>query len=532
MFRWWSRVSLQVQAVFAVLLPCLVIAAFGSVYFLNRLNQQVRRYYTESASGIGVIGAYTAANTLTQIHKGTASPEALATLVDTLSAVTGSESLGLFELRGEHIETNGTVRTLDVVAHPETRLSGSHPSGRFTLPPLDDCLVSLDSSLEVACAASYGDSAVLLVSRNSVNEYYQQRRANTVVGLWALLAGILIAVTLALLFSGALTQSLSVVSQAAEQVAAGDVSQPVFEVGGAKEVQSMGASVNGMLNRFRSLLTQMTGLSKDLNGAAVGLQHASTDQGDIARQQDVYLQQVSATFEQLSKTSESISRSTALVEGAAVETNAAVHQAKKVVGNMVAEMSTIHAEALQVASAIGELNDNVQQVARIATVIKQVAERADMLALNAALEGSKAGESGRGFGVVALEMRKLSENIGHSAKDISRITETIRQSSLNARSRAEEGVLASQRGAQVAEEASSAFGQILELSRGTQDAAERINVASKQQRQSSEQAVEGARNLADLVKRGVVATEKTTHIGNDLRASVNALTDIANRFKI
>ena len=98
------------------------------------------------------------------------------------------------------------------------------------------------------------------------------------------------------------------------------------------------------------------------------------------------------------------------------------------VNEMVGGMTTIRLEAKEVAEVVSKLNSELLQVSRIAHVIKQVADRSDLLALNAALEGTKAGEVGRGFSVVAAEMRKLAENVAHSAKDIGRIVESVQAS--------------------------------------------------------------------------------------------------------
>jgi methyl-accepting chemotaxis protein len=84
----------------------------------------------------------------------------------------------------------------------------------------------------------------------------------------------------------------------------------------------------------------------------------------------------------------------------------------------------------------------------------------------------------------------------------------------------------------VAEQASSLFQRISELARGTTEAAQQISVATRQQRQSSEQAVDGARNVADLVKQGVDATGRTTKIAQDLEAVARALAAVTGRFKV
>ncbi len=210
----------------------------------------------------------------------------------------------------------------------------------------------------------------------------------------------------------------------------------------------------------------------------------------------------------------------------------AVDEARAVVSQVVAEIAEIRRESKEVADAITLLNDDLQQVSRIASVIKQVADRSDLLALNAALEGTKAGEVGRGFSLVAAEMRKLAESVAVSARDIGRLVERVQGSGNQAVTKAREGVQASDRGVQVADRASAVFEQIVELSRGTKEAAQQIAVATRQQRQSSEQAVQGARNVADLVKQGVDATGRSTKIAHDLQAAVVALSEVTQRFKV
>ena len=88
------------------------------------------------------------------------------------------------------------------------------------------------------------------------------------------------------------------------------------------------------------------------------------------------------------------------------------------------------------------------------------------------------------------------------------------------------------KGMTVANQAEELFERIVGLARGTTDAAQQIAVATRQQRQSSEQAVQGARNVADLVKRGVDATSRTTKIAQDLQTVSGALADVTGRFKV
>ena len=529
----WSGLSLRVQAAVAVVLPCVAVALFASIYFPSRLNEQAGAALERQGISVGQLAANNAAPTMRLIRDGLATPSELNGTFEGVRAGGNVTQLGALAVIKERVIQENGKRYLEVKSGDATvQLQGDLPPGRYEIPEEGQCKLERSTVLDVRCSAKDQDYEATMVVRFSLEQFARQEKENQIVGLWVLLAALGLGLALALVFSGAIAGPLGVVTRVAREVAAGDVSVQQIEVGGANEVQSMAASVNDMLTSLRQLVTEMVGLTRRLGEAAKGLNVASGDQTHVTSQQSAYAQQIAATFEELSRTAESITRSTEVVEQAAVRTNQAVDEARAVVAEMVGGMTEIRHEAKEVADAITRLNADVQQVSRIAQVIKQVADRSDLLALNAALEGTKAGEVGRGFSVVAAEMRKLAENVAQSARDIGRIVESVQASGDVAVVRAKEGVESSDRGMAVAERAQTAFTQILSLSRGTKEAAQQIAVATRQQRQSSEQAVQGARNVADLVKQGVDATGRTTRIAQDLQASVDALTAVTSRFKV
>lgn len=534
----WGRLSLRFQSAVAVVVPCLVVALFASVYFPRRLNDQAAEALEHQATGLGLLAVSNAAPTMRLVRDGLATADELNGIFEGVRAGGSVTRLGALVVGADAALNRDGQRVVEVKAGEKpgekaVQVHGDLPPGQYAVPLPGTCAVERGQELEVRCAAKDRDYEALLVARFSVAKLAEQQRENQVVGLWVLVAAVLLGLALALFLSGAIAGPIGVVTQVAREVAAGDVTVASVEVqAGGAEVQSMAASVNEMLTSLRRLVSEMVSLTTRLRGAASGLTAASGDQEHVTSQQSAYAQQIAATFEELSRTAESITRSTEVVEGAAARTNQAVDEARAVVSEMVSGMVEIRRESKEIADAIGKLNEDLQQVSRIASLIKQVADRSDLLALNAALEGTKAGEVGRGFSVVAAEMRKLAENVAQSARDIGRIVENVQQSGQQAVSRARSGVEASEKGAQVAERASSAFQQILELSVGTKEAAQQIAVATRQQRQSSEQAVQGARNVADLVKQGVDATSRTTRIAQDLQQSVVALTEVTGRFKV
>ena len=529
----WGKLSLRVQAAIAVLVPCVAVAVFTSWYFPQRLNAQAGLALERQARSIGLLAVANAAPTMRLIHDKLASSDELDGVLLGIRAGGNIEHAGALEVSQETVVIEADKRFVVVKDKDDkAQMRGDLPPGRYEVAPAGVCEIERGHALTVRCAARDQDYEALIVTQMSLSELVESEQSNRTVGIWVLLATVLAGLALALVFSGALAGPIGVVTRVARTVASGDVSGEALTVEGSGEVRSMAESVNEMLTSLKSLVKQMVSLTDRLGGAAQGLIAASTDQEHVTSQQASYAQQIAATFEELSRTAEMIQASTATVEAAAVRTSGAVDEARAVVNEMVGGITEIRRESKEVADAIGRLNTDVQQVSRIAQVIKQVADRSDLLALNAALEGTKAGEVGRGFSLVAAEMRKLAENVAVSARDIGRLVESVQASGDQAVTKAREGVGASDRGVAVAEKASAVFQQIVELSRGTKEAAQQIAIATRQQKQSSEQAVQGARNVADLVKQGVDATGRSTKIAHDLKSAVAALSDVTKRFKV
>jgi methyl-accepting chemotaxis protein len=516
----WGRLSLRAQAAIAVLAPCLCIALFVSIYFPARLNEQAERSLETQALALGELATAEIAPTLRLIRDGLAPAEDLEKVLQGVK-------------RGGDVAYMVVLPILDNgldAEHPYIR-SGEVPKGKWAIPA-HGCELDHGDNLVLRCLARDEDARGLFIAAFKRDQLLEAKTNNRWAGVWSGLAAAGLALVLAFLFSGALAGPVGQVTQAAREVAAGDVTVSTIRVTAAREITSMAGSFNEMLESLRDLVSQMVALTGRLTNASQGLIGASRDQEQVTGLQAAYAQEIAATFEELSRTAEQISASTDVVDSAARRTNEAVEEAKAVVRQVVDGISAIRDESKEVADAIQRLNADLQQVSRIAQLINQIAERSDLLALNAALEGTKAGEVGRGFSLVAAEMRKLAESVAASARDIGRIVEKVGESGSSAVAKALVGVETSDRGMSIAEQASVVFQRISELARGTSEAAQQITVATRQQRQSSEQAVDGARNVADLVKQGVDATGRTTRIAQDLEAVAQALAAVTGRFKV
>jgi len=518
----WGRLNLRWQVAIAILAPSAILPIFSSFYFPNRMNDAADQALEARASSLGLVASASLGPAMGLISQGLASVTVLENPFHGIERLEGVP----FAVA---LKVDGPVQT-------PLKSMGSVPGSSFVVPAEEGCAFDRDNPLllTMRCALrDHSGATVGVLAMGFTREgLLKTQEDNTVIGLLSFVLAVLAGLLMAFVFSRRLTEPVVQVTRAALEVASGDVSVPHLRIAAAGEIGSMANSFNEMLGNLRALVTQMVSLTGRLSSASQGLIGASTDQEHVTNQQAAYAQEIAATFEELSRTAEQIARSTEVVESAARRTNEAVEEAKAVFVEVSAGIANIRNESMAVADAITKLNQDLREVSKIAQVINQVAERSDLLALNAALEGTKAGEVGRGFSLVAAEMRKLAENVSGSARDIGRIVETVQESGGEAVAKAQLGVAASDQGVKVAEQANAVFQRIVELARGSTEAAQQISTATRQQRQSTEQAVTGARNVADLVKQGVDATGRTTRIAQDLQSVARALAELTGKFKV
>ncbi|PTL78009.1 methyl-accepting chemotaxis protein [Vitiosangium sp. GDMCC 1.1324] len=526
----WGRLSLRWQVALAVLVPSLAVALFSGFYVPKQQRTFGLKRLEDRARTVGLLASDEIAILLEQ---GGAVAPALPGPQPVDAREGGLRAVKQLSHIFERVDQSGAVLFQAVLAPDGKVLAerGSVPRGVKGSPEEgESCsVIHLQGNPVAFCELPGGHTYVVGMDSAGVREDAAVLLRTT---LYVYLGAMVVGLFIAFFIGRAIAEPVTRMTQAAREVAQGDVSLSEVDVASAGEVRMMAHSFNEMLGTLRGTVSELLARLEQLSSASRGLTGASADQEHVISQQAAYAQQIAATFEELSRTAEQISSSTEVVESSARRTHEAVAEAMAVVAQVVAGINDIRMEAKGVADAIVGLNQDLQQVSKIAQVINQVAERSDLLALNAALEGTKAGEVGRGFSLVAAEMRKLAENVSASARDIARIVEKVQDSGNEAATKARVGMATSDRGVEVAEQASAVFQRIVELARGTSEAARQITIATRQQRQSSEQAVQGARNVAELVKQGVDATGRTTRIAQDLQNVADSLTVLTSKFKV
>ncbi|MEK7705602.1 MAG: methyl-accepting chemotaxis protein [Myxococcota bacterium] len=334
------------------------------------------------------------------------------------------------------------------------------------------------------------------------------RRTSMIIAFVFLLFGLIIA----FVFGSSLGRRLGVIADLSEVVARGDLSRPPVIDASVDEVGRLGQAFNRLLHSLKTLedhvtrvaagdLSQNVAIEGDLAAALVRM---------IASQRDM-VKQIAETAVQVNSTAGEFFANAQQQERGATEQSSSVEETRRTMeslldsGRQITKTSQAvlqNAERAQqnsqvVAERIAALSTHTHRITEILDVIKDIANKSDLLALNAALEGTKAGEAGRGFSLVANQMQRLAENVMGSVRDIKELTATITEATQSA-------VLATEESTKLAADTTRSTRQISLIIQQQQSATEDVTKAMDDVSQIAVQTATGSKEIVaattDLVK--------------------------------
>lgn len=317
----------------------------------------------------------------------------------------------------------------------------------------------------------------------------------------------------------------------ASRIAAGDLTARIA-VRGNDELAQLQRSLDDMVGSLAALIRDVTQAAEAANTATGTLAEVAGEGVESVGNTSVQIEEVGSAMARMTESIESVSTGARAMADSAAETqrvasrgNTLVAEGRRAIDGVVANISSY-------AGTIRILNERIQEISAITTVIREIAEQTNLLALNAAIEAARAGESGRGFAVVADEVRKLAERTASS-------TESIAQKVLGISELASKVVAAIQdinasveHSAAMSNDTIKVLGDILVAAESVVGEAGRISAATVEQntaRLSTNQAVEHITTLAD---REAVAMHRINDVASELRGNAGRLRALIERFRI
>jgi methyl-accepting chemotaxis protein len=281
----------------------------------------------------------------------------------------------------------------------------------------------------------------------------------------------------------------------------------------------------------RTFVREMNEAALRLSSSAHVVLAASTQHESASTEQAAAIQGTTAALEELKHASAQVTENAGAVARVAEETLGAARSGKGAIAEFVVAIRQLRSDGLAVVEPIAKLSKRVERIGTAVDVIDEIADRSDLLALNAALEGSRAGEAGKGFSIVAGEMRRLAENVLESTREIKNLIAEIRDATQAAAGAAEASRKATEQGERLGTVAATAVEGILAGVQKTSDAARVIDFAAQQQRTATEQVVSNMAEIEEVTRQVALSSRQATAASSELTELASRLSELIKRFQ-
>ena len=358
-------------------------------------------------------------------------------------------------------------------------------------------------------------------------ESAQARSLQLISTLLALLLGVLAAVIITRQITRPLRETLAVV----ERIASGDLTQDVRvtrrdELGVLQQgIARMGVTLRELISGIRDGVTQIASAAEELSAVT-----EETSAG--VNSQKVETDQVATAMHEMTATVQEVARNAAEASQAAAAADGEARQGDKVVAEAIAQIERLATEVVRSTDAMTVLQQESDKIGSVMDVIKAVAEQTNLLALNAAIEAARAGEAGRGFAVVADEVRALAQRTQKSTEEIEGLvaglqngTQQVANVMNNSRNLTESSVELTRR-------AGTSLENITRTVSDIQSMNQQIAAAAEQQSAVAEEISRSIINVRDVSEQTAAASDETAASSVELARLGNQLQMMVSHFRV
>ncbi|GAB3518310.1 methyl-accepting chemotaxis protein [Photobacterium alginatilyticum] len=362
--------------------------------------------------------------------------------------------------------------------------------------------------------------------------------ASVNLSLFLSVSAIAIGVIAAYLLTVSITRPIHQAVDAANQLAEGDLTLKINHEG-RDETGLLLASIQGTATNLRNIVTTISGASDELASASEELASASEELAVVTEQstQGIQNQQtetdlVATAMNEMATTVHDVADNAAKAAEAANQADSDAGVGAQVVAQTISTINTLADRVNESSEKLGEVEQESMNIGKILDVIRDIADQTNLLALNAAIEAARAGEQGRGFAVVADEVRSLALRTQESTQEIQNIIEQLQAGTQSTVAVMNQGKEQAEYSVKQASEAGDALQAITDAIGVINDMNIQIASASEQQSSVAENINENVINVKRVAEENAVAANQTRASTSEIAQLSEQLKELVSQFKV
>ena len=380
--------------------------------------------------------------------------------------------------------------------------------------------------------ASTGDLVALFGVSGSMEELMAQRNfLQMSVVIVAIMVLLLISTAIHFSTRTLITRPVDRIVASAERIAEGDLTIEA-PVQSNDEIGRLALAFNGMVYKLKEAMFQVNDTSNSVASASAQISASAEQMAAGAREQSSQTTQVAAAVEEMSATILENSRNAANTSETARQAKETAEAGYTVVNETIEGMKRIAEVVRQSATTVDALGESTSRIGNIVSVIDEIADQTNLLALNAAIEAARAGEQGRGFAVVADEVRALAKRTSDATKEIADMIRKIQDDTGGVVRTMRTGTEQVDDGIALADQAGRSLQEIVDKVDKVAGMIVQIAAATEEQSAASEEIASNVEEISLVTHQTAGATDQVARAAEELNRLTESLRELVNRFEL